>query len=144
MDQVNLAVIGFDGVQLLLPQTGIATIEMINSMESGDGVAVGSLRAGGLEWPVYVLDANLNPQVQCAPGNKYCVAFNVDGQPAFALACDTVSSLTLGSPDEIKPLQPCMRNPGNPLEAMLLKDGQLMLFSQVDAMRQFLAVDVAA
>jgi hypothetical protein len=146
MDQVNYAVIGFDGLQLLIPQTGIATIEMIDSMESGDAgvAAVGKLSSGGREWPVYVLDANFNLLNQCAASNKYCVAFNLEGQASFALTCDAVSSLTLKSHDEIRPMQPCMRNPGNPVEAMMLKDGQLMLVSQVGAMQQFLFVDEAA
>ena len=61
MEQLNLAVIGFDSMQLLLPQEGIATIEMIDTMELSDGAAgaVGSLRTGGREYPVYALDASL-------------------------------------------------------------------------------------
>jgi len=146
MEQLNLAVIGFDSMQLLMPQDGIATIEMIDTMELSDGEAgaVGSLRAGGLEYPVYALDANLDLLTECSAAHKYCVAFNLDDQPAFAIACEAVSSLKLHSADEIKPLQACMRNPGNPVDALLLRDDRLMLVSRIQAMLRFLNMEAAA
>lgn len=146
MEQLNLAVIGFDSMQLLMPQAGIATIEMIDSMEltdAGTG-AVGSLRAGGLEYPVYALDARLDLLTECSAAHKYCVAFNLDDQPAFAIACETVSSLKLQSADEVKPLQACMRNPQSPVDALLLRDDRLMLVSRIQAMLRFLNLEAAA
>ena len=146
MDQMNLAVINFDTVQLLIPQGAIATIEMIDSMEAGAGTkgAVGCLRSGGREWPVYALSADLSRLTECMASNKYCVAFEIDGQPAFSIACDEVSSLTLDSADQIKPLQSFMRNHGNPIEALLLKDDRLMLVSRVESMQRFLNAELAA
>ena len=146
MDQINLAVIGFENVQLLFPQGGIATIEMIENMEIETEVtgAVGRLRTGGREWPVFSLDADLSRRSERSASNKYCVAFDIDGQPAFSIACDQVSSMTLDSPDQIKPLQGFMRNANNPIEAMLLQDDRLMLVSQVDSMHRFLVTDLAA
>ena len=54
MDQINLAVISFDTVQLLIPQESVATIEMIGNLEieSDASGAIGRLRSGGREWPV--------------------------------------------------------------------------------------------
>jgi len=146
MEQLNLAVIGFDSMQLLMSQSGIATIEMIDSMELCDGAAgaVGRLRAGGFEYPVYALDANLDLLNECNAAHKYCVAFNLDDQPAFAIACEAVSSVKLHSADEIKPLQDCMRIPGNPVDALLLKDDRLMLVSRIQAMQRFLNMEAAA
>ena len=146
MDQMNLAVINFDTVQLLMPQGGIATIEMIDSMEADSSTAgaVGRLRSGGREWPVYSLSADLSRRTECMASNKYCVAFEIGGQPAFSIACDEVSSLTLDSADQIKPLQRFMRNHGNPIEALLLKDDRLMLVSQVESMQKFLVAELAA
>jgi hypothetical protein len=146
LEELNLAVIGFDSMQLLIPQGGIATIEMIDGMESGDGGggAVGTLRAGGREYPVYALNADLELLTECSAAHKYCVAFNLDDQPAFAIACDEVRSLTLHAADEVKPLPACMRNPGNPVEAMLLQEDRLMLVSQIAPMLRFLTMDVAA
>ena len=146
MDQINLAVIGFENVQLLFPQSGIATIEMIENMEteSEAGGAIGRLRTAGREWPVFSLDANLGRRSERSATNKYCVAFDIDGQPAFSITCDQVSSMTLDSPDQIKPLQGFMRNANNPIEALLLQDDRLMLVSQVDSMHRFLVTDLTA
>ena len=146
MEQMNLAVINFDTVELLIPQGAIATIEMLDSMEADAGTAgaVGRLRSGGREWPVYALSADLSRRTECMASNKYCVAFEIDGQPAFSIACDEVGSLTLDSADQIKPLQSFMRNQGNPIEALLLKDDRLMLVSRVESMHRFLDAELAA
>jgi hypothetical protein len=146
MDQINLAVVDFDSVQLLFPQGGIATIEMIENMEveTDAAGAIGRLRSAGREWPVFALDADLSRRSERSASNKYCVAFDIDGQPAFSIACDQVSSMTLQSPDLIKPLQGFMRNANNPIEALLLQDDRLMLVSQVDSMHRFLTTDLAA
>ena len=146
MDQMNLAVINFDTVALLIPQSAIATIEMIDSMEADAGTAgvVGRLRSGGREWPVYALSADLSRRTECMASNKYCVAFEIDGQPAFSIACDEVSSLTLDSADQIKPLKSFMRNHGNPIEALVLKDDRLMFVSRAESMQKFLNMEIAA
>jgi hypothetical protein len=146
MDQINLAVISFDTVQLLIPQESVATIEMIENLETEPDAsgAIGRLRSGGREWPVYALNDDLSQRNECSPTSKYCIAFDVDGQPAFSIACDQVSALTVNSTDQIKPLQSFMRNPNSPIEALLLQDGQLMLVSQVDAMHQYLNTEQAA
>jgi hypothetical protein len=146
MNQINLVVVNFESVCVLFPQGGIATIEMIDNVESAADVvgAIGRLRSGGREWPVYSLDADLNRRSVSTVSNKYCVAFDIDGQPAFSLACDQVSSLTLQSSDQIKPLQSCMRDTKNPVEALLLQDDRLMLMSQVEVMHRFLTAELAA
>ena len=81
---------------------------------------------------------------ECMASNKYCVAFAIDGQPAFSIACDEVSSLTLDSADQIKPLKHFMRNHGNPIEALVLKDDRLMFVSRVESMQRFLDAELAA
>ena len=140
MEQLNLARIGFDGVQMLIPQGGIATIEMIDSVELSDVApgAIGSLSSGGRDWPVFALDADFGILNEPTDAHKYCVAFDIDSQAAFALACDEVGSLALASIDEIKPVQACMRSPGSPVDAMVLQDGVLMLVSRVDTLNRFL------
>lgn len=146
MDHLNLAVIEFDSMRLLIPQGGIATIEMIDGMElsEGEAGAIGSLRAGGREYPVYALDARLELLTESSPAHKYCVAFDLDDGPAFAIACEAVSSLRLHSDDEVKPLQACMRKPGNPVEALVVRDDRLMLVSRIETMLSYLNTDAAA
>ena len=146
MDQMNLAVINFDTIALLIPQGAIVTIEMIDNMEADAGTAgaVGRLRSGGREWPVYALSADLTRRTECMASNKYCVAFEIDGQPAFSIACDEVSSLTLDSAAQIKPLQGFMRNHGNPIEALVLMDDRIMFVSRAESMQKFLNTEIAA
>ena len=146
MEQLNMAVIGFGSAQLLIPQEGVATIELIEMMEAGaeQANAVGSLRAGGFGYSVFALDEHFALLNKTDASHKYCVAFNLNDQPAFALACESVSSLTLDAADEIKPLQACMRNPGNPVDALLLRDDELMLVSRIQSMHGFLNVEEAA
>jgi hypothetical protein len=146
MDQVHFALVGFDSIRLLIPQRAVATIEMIASMdaEAEADNAVGGLSVAGRRWPVYAMSANFDLLDQCASTSKYCVAFDIDAQPAFAITCDEVSSLTLTSADEISPLQECMRTTGNPFEGLLLRDDRVMFCSSEQAMRQFLSTDVAA
>ena len=143
-NELNMAVVGFNGIQLLIPQTSVATIEMIENLRAGDAApgAIGFIHAGDREWPVYALDAELAVASERGPHNRYCVAFDLAGQPAFALTCDVVSSLELASADEFQPLQPCMQMPGSPLHALVMRDGELMLVSRVEAMRRFLGADV--
>ena len=143
-NELNMAVIGFDGVQLLMPQTSVATIEMIENLKPGDAApgAIGFIHAGDREWPVYALDADLGISSQRGDNNRYCVAFDLGGKPAFALTCDAVSSLELGSVDEIEPLQACMEMPGSPLHALVMRDGAVMLASRVETMRRYLGADV--
>jgi hypothetical protein len=131
---------------LLFPQDGVATIEMIENMEVETHAvgAIGRLRSAGREWPVYALDADLSRRSERSASNKYCVAFNIDGLPAFSIACDQVSSMKLQSPEQIQPLQGFMRNANSPIEALLLQDNRLMLVSQVDSMHRFLSADLAA
>lgn len=131
---------------LLIPQAAVATIEMIDSMEFGGGESgtLGKLHAAGREYPVYALNARLELLSERSTTHKYCVAFNLDDQPAFAITCDEVRSLVLHAPDEARALPACMRDPGNPVEAMLLRDDRLMLVSQVESMLRFLTMDAAA
>jgi hypothetical protein len=146
MDQISFALVGFDSITLLIPQRAIATIEMITSLDTESDIenTVGGLSATGKRWPVYALSADFSLQSRCPATSKYCVAFNVEAQPAFAITCDEVSSLTLTASEQIIPLQDCMRSPGSPLEGLLLREDRVMLCSSEQAMHEFLRMDMAA
>ena len=146
MDQVDFALVGFDSITLLIPQRAIATIEMITSLDAQSDVenTVGSLSATGKRWPVYALSADFSLQSECPATSKYCVAFDIDSQPAFAITCDEVSSLMLTSSEKIFALQDCMRSAGSPFEGLLLRDDRVMFCSSEQAMHEFLMMDIAA
>lgn len=131
---------------MLLPQGGVATIETASNIdrEAAESGSVGTLRAGGGEWPAYALASDFKPQAECPPSYKYCVAINCDNQAAFSLVCEEVGTVSLISEDELKPLQDCMRTDRNPIESLLLKDNKLMLVSDIEAMQQYLLPEAAA
>jgi len=146
MSEKKLALISFDGVHLLLPQGGVATIDTLSSVDSGfagDGT-IGMLRAAGGEWPVYALAADFRPRAECPPSYKYCVAINRADGTGFSLACEQVGTLAVADEAELQPLQACMRTTGNPIESLLLKDDKLMLVSDAEAMAQYLLPKAAA
>lgn len=146
MVEKNLAVISFDGVHLLLPQQAVATIEMASQIVKNDipGETIGTLKTDTGEWPAYALAADFKARADCPPGYRYCVAINLENQAAFSIVCEEVSALIIDSDEELKPLQTCMRTEDNPIASVMLKDGKLMLVSDVATMQHFLTPRAAA
>ena len=141
MDEVNLAVISFDGVHLLLPQKEVGTIEVVNNIleESDTPGAFGTLKSGGREWSVFALSSYFEKKQECPPDYKYCVGINYEEQAgAYSLVCEEVSTLKIENASELKSLQPCMKSSDCPIESLVLKNNRLMLVSNVEMMRQFL------
>ena len=146
MSARSLAVISFDGVHLLIPQQAVATIEMASNIVKGDnpGQTIGNLKTKAGEWPAYALTADFKSRADCPTNYRYCVAINRGNQEAFSIVCEEVSALTIDNDEELKPLQACMRTPGNPIEEVVLKDDKLMLLSNVETMQEFLSPRTAA
>ena len=140
MDLNNLAVMSFDGVHLLLPQQGVATIEVAKSIEDEVSVAgsIGTLNSGGREWPVFALTADFKTRLECPSSYKFCVGFDRDDREAFSIACEEVSTLSVDYIDQLKRVQTCMRTPDCPIESLLLRDNELMLVSGIETMHRFL------
>ena len=144
MSESSLAMMSFDGIRLLLPQPQVATIEMSASIEAEAGEGIGCLRLGPGSWPVFALDAEFRRYRECPAHYRYCVAFNLDNRPVFALACEEVTTIDTGDEFETDPLQPCMRSASNPIRALQVRDGELLLVSDVGAMERFLTLEIAA
>ena len=146
MEPITFALVGFDSLQVLIPQRAIATIEMIDSLDTATEVdnAAGSLSVAGRSWPVYAPNSKFDLQPAVADSSKYCVAFDVEAQAAFAFVCDEVSSLTLASGEAIQPLPDCLRAQGSPFTGMLLREERVLFFADEQAMSQYLSVDEAA
>ena len=146
MDSTTFALVGFDSLKLLIPQRAIATIEMIDGLDkiSETEHAVAELSVAGRQWPVFAPDSRFGLQASLPESSKYCVAFDVDGQAAFAFACDEVSSLTLAAGETVQPLADCLLGPGSPFEGGLLRDAQVMFYCSEQAMHRYLVMDEAA
>ena len=96
------------------------------------------------EWPVYALASDFTPRGECPATYKYCVAVNIDKEAAFSLVCEEVSTISVDDEKELKPLQACMRTAQNPIESLLLRNGKLMLVSDIEAMQHYLLPEAAA
>ena len=126
---------------------GVATIEMIGNIENTEAVdgAVGTLKSGEREWPAFALAADFRPRNELPSSYKYCVAINNENQAAaFSLACEEVGTIALGGDLQVKPLQACMRTAGNPIDAVLIKDGKVMLVGDIAGLQQYLVTEEAA
>ena len=146
MELKNFAVMSFDGVHLLLPQPGVAVIEVAKSIGNEVNVAgsAGTLSSGGREWPVFALTADFETRLECPPSYKYCVGFDRDDREAFSIACEEVSTLSIDDIDQLKAVHTCMRTSDCPIESLLLKDSNLMLISEIETMHRFLVTEVEA
>ena len=142
----DYAMLRFAGVSLLLPQASVAAIEMSSNCVAGSEVpgALATLRTASGEWPVFALGADVKPVADCPMSYAICAAFDADDGAAFALACEEAGTLTLGTERELVPLHPCMRLSASPVEAMSLQEGRLLLVSDVEAMRRYLLMEMAA
>jgi hypothetical protein len=141
MDIKHLAVLSFEGINLLLPQQEVATIEVVNAIEEEGDVpgALGTLKSGDREWPVFALTSEFEQRRERPPNYKYCVGINdASKAEAFSIVCEEVSTLEIENADELKSVQACMRTAACPVEALILKDNQLMLVSNAEIMQQFL------
>lgn len=143
---ITLAVMSFDGVSLLLPQAGVGTVEMASSVEQGQTDApgaVGRLKSGGREWATFVLASDFSRQASQPDHYKFCVGINDENQnEAFAIACEQVGTVNIENENQLQAVEACMRTDDCPIEALMLKDNQLMLMSDVETMRRFLIPEV--
>ncbi len=146
MNKNNMALIIFGGVNLLLPQSAVITIEMVENIDSEVSAngAVGTLKSSEGEWPVYVLDQEFKSSQDYPPEYKYCVAVNNPGNVSFSILCEEVGSVMIEHESELKPLQACMNSATNPIVSLVYKDEKLMLLGDIEAMQNYLNLEAAA
>ncbi|MCP4876591.1 MAG: hypothetical protein GY896_14105 [Gammaproteobacteria bacterium] len=139
----NMALIIFNGVNLLLPQNAVVSIEIIQNEESITG-AIGTLKLSEGDCPVFALDSDFKLKSECPPEYKYCVEIGQPGKVAFSILCEEVGSVAVEHESEFRPLRACMRSAANPIASLTYKDEKLMLVSDIESMQQFLNLGVAA
>lgn len=137
----------FDGISLLLPQSNVATIEVANSVVKDDAIdsagTAGKLNSGGREWPVFALTSDFSKKTEFPSHYKFCVAMHdADQNAAFAIACEQVSTVNIEDTGQLSQVQPCMKSGDCPIDALMLRDNQMLLVSNIDSMQQFLIPEV--
>jgi hypothetical protein len=136
------ALLSLNNHALLLPQGDIRTLESILDMSSGDQLAnsVGWLPFEGDHWPVYGLDAGLNPCPELPEAQRLCVLLSIESG-YFGLLCQNSATLP-GSAVRIRPLPTAMIKPGSPLRGLALYGDRVGLVSTAEALAIFLGVGV--
>ncbi|MDJ0832372.1 MAG: hypothetical protein QNJ69_02550 [Gammaproteobacteria bacterium] len=144
MEVKSWAMMGFDGLALLLPQASVSTIELVQSVQPVIEVhgSLGTITTGGKGWPVFSLDRQLKPLSGLADEHKFIACLSDADDPVFALACEVVTTISDIEPDAFKSIQDCMRIASCPVEAVLYRDNQLMMVSSLPAMKQLLLMEL--
>ncbi len=125
------ACLSFAGIQLLIPQTDIYSLEpTVDITPAVVNNSVGQLEQGGMQWTLYALSADLNLLNNC-PDN-YHIAILLKNQPLFGLLCEQVASITHHELS-LHAIPTAMQNPSSPLLALALMGEQLNYVSSAQA-----------
>ncbi|ETW95159.1 MAG: hypothetical protein ETSY1_31845 [Candidatus Entotheonella factor] len=128
---------------LLLPQRDVRTLESVLDIHTGHPPArgVGWLSYDHQEWPVYGMDAALNP-VSDVPASQRICTLLILAEGYFGLLCSDITTVQ-GSAVEFRPLPPAMAKPNTPLSALALFRDRVGLVSTTMALAAHFHVNVA-
>lgn len=116
----RFAVLVFAGLQVLIPQNDIYTLEPIIDMTPPvtDSSSVGQLQQSGQAWSLYALSANLT-LLTSRPDSYRIAILMKHTQPACGLLCEQVYSIER-SEINIHPVPAAMHCKDSPLLALAL------------------------
>jgi len=135
----HFAVLSIDGLNLLLPQQDIHTVEPVLDLEpaTSEGVQVGWISRDQERWPVYCLSADLEPMRELPIERRVCVILDHD-ELGFGLACEQMTTLQQAHLSFFA-VPECMRMPGSPLRALARHDEGVLCVTTAADLAGFLA-----
>lgn len=112
--------ITFAGLQLLIPQSDIYSLEPTVDMTPCLDVmgAAGQLQQGNEVWSLYALSSDLSLLDSCPDSYRIAVLLK-NVKPIYGLLCEQIDSLARNQIG-IHPIPTAMRNPKSPLLALAL------------------------
>jgi len=112
--------ITFAGLQLLIPQSDIYSLEPTVDMTPCLDVmgATGQLQQGNEVWSLYALSSDLSLLHSCPDSYRIAVLLK-NVKPIYGLLCEQIDSLARNQ-ISIHPIPTAMRNPKSPLLALAL------------------------
>jgi hypothetical protein len=124
----------FAGLQLLIPQSDIYSLEPTVDMTSClDAIgAVGQLQQGTEVWPLYALSSDLNLLDSCPDSYRIAVLLK-NIKPVYGLVCEQIDTLAR-SQMSIHPIPRAMHNPESPLLALALYGEEIRYISTASAL----------
>ncbi len=126
--------------RLLLPQSEMRLLESVLDVQISEPPVngLGWLPFDGSQWPVYGLDAKLNPLLVLPPTYRICaLVSHADGY--FGLVCTDVVTVAAETLD-VRPLPVPMVRPQSPVRGVALQGDQVVLASRSEALAEFLGV----
>ena len=132
-----------DGQSLLIAHIHIHSVEPILdvAVEAGHGQALGVLRLGEAQWPVYCVDGDLNILERLPATRRACVLLKSD-HGGICILCDEVrvvdnTALTL------VPVPPCMSGEQSLMESLAIIDGKITCVLGTDRLSAMLLAEIA-
>jgi hypothetical protein len=132
----RFAVLVFAGLQILIPQNEIYSLEPIIDMTPpvADSHSVGQLQQSGHAWSLYALSANLT-LLSSRPDIYRCAILIKNSQPAWGLLCEQVYTVER-SQISIHPVPPVMHGKNSPLLALALVGEEVHYISSANLLRR--------
>lgn len=132
MSRLDFANLTIDGQSLLLPQSDVRHIELIDNIlsheQDNSGTGLGVVEHDHRHWPVFSLNRELSPLVKL-PEQRRLVACIAADQHYLALACDMVTTIQFDSEYIFDALPEMMRIKESPIQALLYADETLHYIS---------------
>jgi len=131
----------FAGVQLLIPQSDIYSLEpTIDMTPCLDTIgAVGQLQQGSEMRSLYALSSDLNLLKSCPDSYRIAVLLkNVN--PVYGLLCEQIDTLTRNQ-IHIQPIPRAMHNPKSPLLALAVYGKEVRYISSASALTRLFPHD---
>lgn len=128
----DLALLSVDGLNLLLPQGAIRSLEPVLDVEPyEDNEAIaGVLWFDSEQWPVHCFDKDLAALARIPQSRRVCVVFRA-ARGYFCLLCDAVRMLRREDA-KTTPLPVCMNSGGNPFYSLAVLDRGVGCLTSVD------------
>ncbi len=141
--QTNFALLKIGSLELCFPQNQVLNIELIGAVEKSVAVelpAVGCLMHQGIEVPVYLMTEEFSLTTLMLEERRTCVSFHAEGEPLFALACDTVEPVQLDETMQFRFLPEPMMTDRTPVVKLLKRGDNLAYLSDAMTMSHFLGI----
>lgn len=137
--------LGFDGLNLLLPQHEIRVVEIIEDVElhvepeeAAAGV-MGWISQSDQQFPVFSLNYSLELYNHLPPNRKYCVLLETEEEAVLGITCDEFISL-----DDFKgelylqDIPPAMHLDFSPLSGLGIYEGQMICRTDASSLMGYL------
>ena len=139
MSKPLFAVLSLEGLNLLLPQEDVHSVEPILDVEpaTNQRTAASWVDQAQERWPIYCLSPELDTMRDLPVERRVCVLLDRD-EVGFGLAVEQVTALQQGQLRFFS-LPICMRTPGSPVRAMACQDEAVLCVTTAIDLADYLA-----